>query len=271
MGPFIMGPGTLALPQMSTNMMENRQNLIDFCKFNGYILSGTFIDKPASQQCTYKFATTNGFVGPWTPDRFAQIDHLICPQRWRNSIKNVESRTDIAVDSDHAMIIARVKIKLKNDKTLRRHTINRSREPTEALKTQFNDRIREIYSFISGSKGIEVNNTRFTHAISKATKECLIKIPFEQKTSYISEETWQLIQRRQEARNNGQTQVEKHLTLCVQRQAKLDKKKWRLDRLEDWKTPKSKWAGIKFEKKVFTPIHTIFLQDERHPRKASDT
>ena len=39
MGPFIFGPGTLALPQMSTNMMENRQNLIDFCKFNGYILS----------------------------------------------------------------------------------------------------------------------------------------------------------------------------------------------------------------------------------------
>ena len=187
------------------------------------------------------------------PRQIAQIDHLICRQRWRNSIKNVESRTDIAVDSDHAMIIARVKIKLKNDKTLRRHTINRSREPTEALKTQFNDRIREIYSFISGSKGIEVNNTRFTHAISKATKECLIKIPFEQKTSYISEETWQLIQRRQEARNNGQTQVEKHLTLCVKRQAKLDKKKWRLDRLEDWKTPKSKWAGIKFEKKVFTP------------------
>jgi len=81
----------------------------------------------------------------------------------------------------------------------------------------------------------------------------LIKFLFEQKKSYISEETWELIQRRQEARNNGQTQVEKHLTLCVKRQAKLDIKKWRLDRLEDWKTPKSKWAGIKFEKKVFTP------------------
>ena len=39
----------------------------------------------------------------------------------------------------------------------------------------------------------------------------------------------------------------------MKRQAKLDIKKWRLDRLEDWKTPKSKWAGIKFEKKVFTP------------------
>ena len=121
---------------------------------------------------------------PWTPDRFAQIDHLMCPQRWKNSIKDVESRTDIAVDSDHAMIIARIKIKLKSAKTMRRRTINRYREPTEALKTQFNDRIRETHSFTSGSKGIEVNNARFTHAISKAAKERLTKIPFEQKKCY---------------------------------------------------------------------------------------
>ena len=151
------------------------------------------------------------------------------------------------------MIIARIKIKLKSDKTLRRLTINRYREPTDELKTQFHDRIWQIYSFTSGSEGIEVNNDRFAHAISRTAKECLTKIPCEQMKSYISEETWELIQKRQEARNNGQTQVEKHLTQCVKTQAKLDKKKWRLKRLEDWTTPKSKWAGIKPEKKAFTP------------------
>ena len=182
----------------------------------------------------------------------------------KNNIKDVENRTGIAVDSDHAMIIARVKIKLKSAKTLRRHTINRYREPTEELKTQFNDRIRQIYSFTSGSEGIEINNGRFTRAINRAAKECLTKIPIEQKKSYISEETWELIQRKQEARNNGQTQVEKHLTQCVKRQANLDKKKWRLERLEDWTTPRSKWAGIKAEKKMFTPF--FYIMKDIHGR-----
>ena len=67
MGPFIFGPGTLALSQMTPDMMENRQNIVDFCKFNGYILSGTYFEKHVSKQCTYKFATTNGFVDHGPP------------------------------------------------------------------------------------------------------------------------------------------------------------------------------------------------------------
>ena len=43
----------------------------------------------------------------------------------------------------------------------------------------------------------------------------------------------------------------------------MDKKKWRLERLEDWTTPKSKWAGIKFEKKC---LHGLFKMKDTHGR-----
>ena len=46
--------------------------------------------------------------------RFAQLDFVIAPRSFRNSILDVTARTDIAFNSDHALVTAKIRIKLKH-------------------------------------------------------------------------------------------------------------------------------------------------------------
>jgi endonuclease/exonuclease/phosphatase family metal-dependent hydrolase len=49
---------------------------------------------------------------PKDSHKYIQIDHILCPKRWKNAIVHVESRPDIAIDTDHAVLTADIRIKL---------------------------------------------------------------------------------------------------------------------------------------------------------------
>ena len=90
---------------------------------------------------------TNGFGPPWTPERFAQLDHIVCPRRWRNSILNVESRTDIAFDSDHAILAAHLRIKLGTERRTSTRKIERYRTPDHSQKVYFDNSMRSMFRY----------------------------------------------------------------------------------------------------------------------------
>ena len=86
--------------------------------------------------------------------------------------------------------------------------------------------------------------------------------------SYISEVTWKLIDKRQEARSNGDADLEKELTKKIKTQADSDKKKterrfWRTMRKAQIK--QKRWEGNKAEKMSYTPNFTK-LKDIRGNR-----
>lgn len=64
----------------------------------------------------FKETTTEGSIAPWTPDRFAQLDFILSPEEYKNAVLNVEARTDIAFNSDHAVVVATIRLKLKTKK-----------------------------------------------------------------------------------------------------------------------------------------------------------
>ena len=82
-GSHVFGWGNFFVDYLSDEQRENRQFLIDFCTANEFIVSNTFFIKPDECKCTCKGTRTNGFVGPWTPDRFAQIDLILASKQWR--------------------------------------------------------------------------------------------------------------------------------------------------------------------------------------------
>ena len=73
----------------------------------------TLFLKPTSQKCTFEETTTEGFTAPWSPDRFAQIDFIFAPRAFKNSILDISARTDIAFNSDHSIVTANLRVKLK--------------------------------------------------------------------------------------------------------------------------------------------------------------
>ena len=253
MGPHIFGQGHGFLQNMPTDQVENRQFLVDFCKYHDYVISSTFFMKPPRKQCTFKFSTTNGFTSPWTPERFAQIDHILCPKRWRNSILNVESRTDIAFDSDHVILTANIRIKLGAEPRTPKRKIDRYRTPDDSQKRSFNNSIRSMFNYIANQGSVHANNREFSNVLKLAASNALTRKPTEQKRSYISAEAWNAIQSRQQARAQGNIALEQQLNQQIKQLVKRDKKRWKLDLLEDMSTAKNKWKGIKMEKSTFKP------------------
>ena len=80
------------------------QRVTEFCQENALVIANTF-----SQQHKRRLYT-------WTsPDgqHQNQIDYILCSQRWRSSIQSAKTRLGVDCGSDHELLIARFRLKLK--------------------------------------------------------------------------------------------------------------------------------------------------------------
>ena len=83
---------------------EAGQRLIEFCQENALVIANTFF-----QQHKRRFYT-------WTsPDgqHRNQINYILCSQRWRSSIQSAKTRPGADCGSDHELLIAKFRLKLK--------------------------------------------------------------------------------------------------------------------------------------------------------------
>ena len=83
---------------------EAGQRLIEFGQENTLVIANTLF-----QQCKRILYT-------WTsPDgqHRNQIDYILCRQRWRSSIQSTKTRPGADCGSDHEVLIAKFKLKLK--------------------------------------------------------------------------------------------------------------------------------------------------------------
>ena len=140
-GPHIFGLGNHHVPSLPDEQAENRQCLVDVCIANKYFISITRFKKTSSKRCTFKEATTEGFIAPWTPDRFAQLDFILSPEEYTNAVLNVEARTDIAFNTDHAMVVATIRLKPKAKHALKQNTVERYRTPTPEQLLAYNEEV----------------------------------------------------------------------------------------------------------------------------------
>ena len=90
---------------------EAGQRLIEFCQENALVIANALF-----QQHKRKLYT-------WTsPDGQPRnkIDYILCSQRWRSSIQSAKTRPGADYSSDHELLIAKFRLKLKKvDKTTR--------------------------------------------------------------------------------------------------------------------------------------------------------
>ena len=90
---------------------EAEKMLIEFCQENALVIANTLF-----QQYKRRLYT-------WTsPDSqyWNQIDYILCSQRWRSSIQSPKTRPRADWGSDHELLIAKFRLKLKKvEKTTR--------------------------------------------------------------------------------------------------------------------------------------------------------
>ena len=83
---------------------EAGQRLIEFCQENALVTANTLFQQHKRRLYT------------WTsPDcqHWNEIDYILCSQRWRSSIQSVKTRLGADCGSDHELLIATFRLKLK--------------------------------------------------------------------------------------------------------------------------------------------------------------
>ena len=83
---------------------EAWQRLTEFCQENALVIANTFL-----QQHKRKLYTCTSPDG----QHQNQIDYILCSQRWRRSIQSAKKRPGADCSSDHELLIAKFRLKLK--------------------------------------------------------------------------------------------------------------------------------------------------------------
>ena len=83
---------------------EAGQRLIESCQENVLVIANTLFQQHKRRLYTWTYT----FSQYW-----AQIDYIFCSQRWRSSTKSAKTRLGADCGSDHDLLIAKFRLKLK--------------------------------------------------------------------------------------------------------------------------------------------------------------
>ena len=83
---------------------EAGQKLIEFCQENALVIANTLFQQ--HERRLYTGTSPDG-------QHQNQIDYILCSQRWRSSIQSAKTRPAADCGSDHELLIAKFRLKLK--------------------------------------------------------------------------------------------------------------------------------------------------------------
>ena len=83
---------------------EVGQRLIEFCQENALVITSTIFQQ--HKRRLYTWTSPDG-------QHRHQIDYILCSQRWRSSIQSAKTRPEADCVSDHELLIAKFRLKLK--------------------------------------------------------------------------------------------------------------------------------------------------------------
>ena len=159
-----------------------------------------------------------------------QTDYILCSQRWRNFILSVKTRPGADCGSDHELLIAIFRLKLKKvGKTTRpfRYDLNQipynyTMEVTNRFKgLDLIDRVPEDLW------------TEFCDIVQEAVIKTIPKKKKCKKAKWLSEEALQIAEKRREVKVKGEKERYSHLNAEFQRIARRDKKAFLSDQCKE--------------------------------------
>ena len=83
---------------------EARQRLTNFCQDNALVIANTLFQQ--HKRRLYTWTSPDG-------QHRNQIDYILCSQRWRSTIQSAKTRPGADCGSDHELLIAKFRLKLK--------------------------------------------------------------------------------------------------------------------------------------------------------------
>ena len=159
-----------------------------------------------------------------------QIDYILCSQRWRSSIQSAKTRRGADCDSDHELLIAKFKLKLKKvGKTTRpfRYDLHQIRYGyTAEVRNRFKG--LDLIDRVPDELWTEVRDIVQETGIKTIPKKKKCK-----KAKWLSEDALQIAMKRREVKGKGEKERYTHLNAEFQRIAGRDKKAFFSDQCKE--------------------------------------
>ena len=187
------------------------QRVIEFCQENALVIANISSNNTRED---YKWTSPDG-------QHRNQIGYILCSQRWRSSIQSTKTRPGADCGSDHELLIAKFRLKLKKvGKTTRPFRCDLSQIPY--------DYIVEVRNRCKGLDLIDRVPDELWNEVPDTVQETGIKtIPMEKKckkAKWLSGEALQIAVKRRDVKSTGEKEIYKYLNAEFQRIARRDKK-----------------------------------------------
>ncbi len=217
---------------------ENGQRFVDFCANNNLVIGGTIFPHKRIHKQTW--------VSPDSMTR-NQIDHVTINRKWRSSLQDLRVYRGADVNSDHYLLIAKIKLKLKNpdnsgEKSVRKYDVSKLKdlEVVSEFKLQLRNRFTALQDdheneTADGPELIESKWTQFK-TVYQETAESVIGYKKNTSKPWLSKETWDKIEDRKKLKSkilNATTiEIEQELRREYKDKDKLVKRSARKDKRE---------------------------------------
>ena len=150
-----------------------------------------------------------------------QIDYIFCSQRWRSSIQSAETRLGADCGSDHELLIAKFRLKLKKvEKTTRPFRYDLNYIPYDyTVKVTNRFKGLDLIDRVPEELWAEVHDI-----VQKAVINTIPKKKKCKNAKWLSKEALQIAGKRREVKGKGEKERYTHLNAEFQRITRRDKK-----------------------------------------------
>ncbi|CAF3528318.1 unnamed protein product [Adineta steineri] len=192
---------------------EAGDRLIEFCQENHMVITNTCFQQPKRR--LYTWTSPNG-------QHRNQIDYIICNRRWKSSITSVKTRPGADCGTDHELLLACFRIKLKQHQK----STQTSKPDLQNIPYKYKVAVKNRFDALNliGKEPEELWQ-EIRDIINDETKINIPTIPKKKKNNWLSSSTLEIAKKRQDAKSNGNKQTFKQLNADFQRAARKDKEK----------------------------------------------
>ncbi|KAF7245142.1 Craniofacial development protein 2 [Varanus komodoensis] len=190
---------------------EAGHRLVEFCQENTMVIANTLFQQPKRR--LYTWISLDG-------QHRNQMDYVLFSQRWRSSIQSVKTRPGADCGSDHELLVAKFRLKLKKvGESTRPLRYNLNHIPDE-YTIEVTNRFKELdlIDRVPEELWMEVRNI-----VQEVATKTILKKKKCKKAKWLSEEVLQIAEERRQVKGKGEKERYTQLNAEFQRIARRDK------------------------------------------------
>ena len=245
-GPYTFDKRRQRTVPPTESVEDNRRRLLAFTTSNQLMVANTWFQKPEHKLATYRDIATPWGDPEYKWPKYEQLDYIILPQRWRNSILDIESDVNSNISTDHFPVWSTVRTKLKEVKPAIK--VRKKYSPcTKGQAQEYNGKIRDTLPH-----GIfTYEDIKSLHRAAEGTIPLIQHAP---KGNPETQHTRELMGRRQtELEGRRRPEVIKNLTKQIQKSRRKDRNELQLTQTEGGLDVRNRYMGLKYMYKQYQP------------------